>query len=157
MTRECTQGGKGKGGKAKGGGKKGKKGMQLLPEQEAALLRITGCLRHLSMLDTDKCRIARCDVAKMCDDLAMGAAKGPLRWNCRSLLGNVATMIENRSILEVRGDMRSPFCSAFVRNARRKGQCRPCSQNAGVMEEYLGLCSLSLTKEARSDLRTFFW
>ena len=95
---------KGKG--AKGKGKKGKKGMALLPEQEEALLKITGCLRQMSMLDTDKVRIARCGVAKLCDDLAMGASRGPLRWNSRSLLGNIATMVENRTILEARSPWR---------------------------------------------------
>lgn len=124
---EQPGGKKGKG--AKGKGKKGKKGMALLPEQEEALLKITGCLRQMSMLDTDKVRIARCGVAKLCDDLAMGASRGPLRWNSRSLLGNIATMVENRTILE----------------------------NEGVAAEYLGLCALTLTKEARADLRQFFW
>ena len=69
---DAAVGGKKGGGSKKGKGGKGGGKLVLLPVQEEALLKITGCLRHLSMLDTDKIRAARVPgVAKACDTLAM--------------------------------------------------------------------------------------
>ncbi|CAG9467669.1 unnamed protein product [Pedinophyceae sp. YPF-701] len=122
------EGAKQKKGKAGGKGKKGK-GLSLTPEGEDLVDRALGCLRHLSLLDTDKVRIARCDILKFIVELVGHLGKARVRWNARALMGNVSVMHENAELL-----------------------------NAGaVPEEFRGFRCIYLTKEQRSDLKELFW
>lgn len=56
----CVSAGK----KGAGGGKK-KKGLSLTPEQTVHLVRITGCLKFLSLLNTNRYRIAKLGALKV--------------------------------------------------------------------------------------------
>lgn len=90
------------GGKGKKGGGKGKKskGLVLTPTQEAAVNQITGCLRHLSLVDTNKIRIARFEgIVKVLIALYDSAAKASVRWNARGILSNLSTMRSNEALL----------------------------------------------------------
>lgn len=88
-------------------GKKGqkakKKGLKLEPEQEAALVNITGCLKFLSTSNMDRYRIAKLGAVPGLICLHENAERLILRRNAQVTLNNLAMLADISSILNGAG------------------------------------------------------
>ena len=84
------------------GSSKGKKskGMVLSALQENALVSITGALRSLVLLDTNKVRLQQLEAIPALVTLATQAARSALRYNAQSILGKIAQGSSNLEALE---------------------------------------------------------
>lgn len=82
------------------GSSKGKKnkGLVLTALQENALVSITGALRYLVLLDTNKVRLQQLAAVPALVTLATQATRSALRYNAQSILGKFA-IIHGSSIL----------------------------------------------------------
>ena len=73
-------------------GRKGK-GLSLSVPQEAALVSITGALRFLVLLDTNKVRLQQLGAIPALVTLATQASRPALRYDAQSILGMLACVL----------------------------------------------------------------
>ena len=87
--------------KKKKGGKK--KGMALSDEQLEALTNVTGCLKFLTMVNTNRYRVAQLGATKILKQIYEECGQSPLslslRRNAQSILSNIAMLKENGQVL----------------------------------------------------------
>ncbi|GAX73803.1 hypothetical protein CEUSTIGMA_g1254.t1 [Chlamydomonas eustigma] len=80
--------------------KKGKKkGLTLTSEQTEALISITGCLKFLTMVATNRYRVAQLGAAKYLKPIYEECGHTLLRRNAQAVLSNIAMLAENGQVL----------------------------------------------------------
>lgn len=80
--------------------KKGKKkGLNISPEQIEALTRVTGCLKFLTMVNTNRYRVAQLGATKALKPIYDECGITLLRRNTQCILSNIAMLKENGQIL----------------------------------------------------------